>query len=75
MAEALNPDDEAMAGQARRAPVTDMDETGGYRPGVWVWRWVRVNTTGALCKVQTSRRPVAFEALRAPWAGIWVSDG
>jgi len=28
VSEALNPDDEAMAVQARRAPVNDMDETG-----------------------------------------------
>jgi len=75
VSEALNPHDEAIAVQARRAPVNSMDETGWYRHGVWGWRWVRVNTTVALFKVQTSRSHIAFEALIAPWAGIVVSDG
>jgi transposase len=73
--EALKPHDEAIAVQARRAPVNYLDETGWYRHGVLVWRWVMVNTTVALFKVQTSRRPTAFEALIAHWAGILVSDG
>ena len=75
VSEALKPHDEAIAVQARRAPVNDIAETGGSRHGVLVWLWVMVNTTVALFKVQTSRSPTAFEALIAPWAGILVSDG
>lgn len=75
VSEALQPHDEAMAVQARRAPVNDMDEPGGYQHGVLAWLWVMVNTTGALCKVQASRRHVAFEAWLAHGAGILVSAG
>jgi transposase len=75
VSEALKPYDAAMAVQARRAPVHDMDETGWYRHGVLVWLWVMVHTTVALCKVQTSRSHTAFEAVMAHWAGILVSDG
>ena len=75
VSEALNPYYEAIAVQARRAPVNYIDETGWYRHGALVWLWVMVNTTVALFKVQTSRSHVAFEALIAHWAGILVSDG
>jgi hypothetical protein len=75
VSEALKPHDEAIAVQARRAPVNDIDETGWYQHGVLVWLWVMVNTTVALFKVQASRSHVAFEALIAHWAGILVSDG
>jgi transposase len=75
VSEALRPHYEAIAVQARRAPVNYIDETGWYRHGVLVWLWVMVNTTAALFKVQTSRSHVAFEALIAHWAGILVSDG
>jgi transposase len=75
VSEALKPHYEAIAVQARQAPVNYLDETGWYRPGVVVWLWVMVNTTVALCKVQTSRRHTAFEAVIAPWAGILGSDG
>jgi transposase len=75
VSEALKPHDEAMAVQARRAPVNYSDETGWYQHGVLAWLWVMVNTTVALFKVQASRSHVAFEALIAHWAGIVVSDG
>jgi len=75
VSEALKPYDEAIAVQARRAPVNYIDETGWYRHGVLVWLWVMVNTTVAVFKVQTSRSHIAFEALIAHWAGILVSDG
>jgi transposase len=75
VSEALAPHDEAMAEQARRARVYDIDETGGYQHGVLAWRWVMVHTTVALFKVQGSRSQAAFEALVASWAGILVSDG
>ena len=73
--EALTPADEASAGQTRRAPVTDLDESGGSQPGIVAGRWVRVNTTVVWCKGLTSRRHAAFEALSAPWTGIVVRDG
>jgi transposase len=75
VSEALKPYDEAIAVQARRAPVNYIDETSWYRHGVLGWLWVMVNTTVALFKVQTSRSHAAFEALIAHWAGILVSDG
>jgi transposase len=75
VSEALKPYYEAIAVQARRAPVNYIDETSWYRHGVLVWLWVMVNTTVALFKVQTSRSHAAFEALIAHWAGILVSDG
>jgi transposase len=64
-----------MAVHARRAPVNDLAETSWYRPGVVVWLGVMVNTTVALCKVQTSRSHAAFEALMAHWPGILVREG
>jgi transposase len=75
VSEALRPYYEAIAGQARRAPVNYIDETGWYQHGVLAWLWVMVNTTVALFKVQASRSHDAFEALIAHWAGIVVSDG
>jgi transposase len=75
VSEALNPADEAMAVQARRAPVNDLDETGWYQHGSLAWLWVMVNTTVALFKVQASRSHAAFEALSAPGAGLLVRDG
>ena len=75
VSEALKPHYEAIAVQARRAPVNYIDETGWYQHGVLAWLWVMVNTTVALFKVQASRSHVAFEALIAHWAGIVVSDG
>jgi transposase len=75
VSEALTPHDEAIAEQARRARVHDIDETGWYQHGVLAWLWVMVNTTVALFKVQGSRSQAAFEALVASWAGILVSDG
>jgi hypothetical protein len=75
VSEALNPHDEAIAVQARRAPVTDLAETGWSRHGVWVWRWVMVHPPGAWFKVQTSRSHTAFEALIAHGAGIVVREG
>jgi transposase len=75
VSEALRPHYEAIAVQARRAPVNYIDETGWYQHGVLAWLWVMVNTTFALFKVQASRSHAAFEALIAHWAGIVVSDG
>ena len=75
VSEALAPHDEAIAEQARRARVKDIDETGWYQQGVLAWLWVMVNTPVAWFKVQASRSHAAFEALVASWAGIVVSDG
>jgi transposase len=75
VSEALRPHYEAIAAQARRAPVNYIDETGWYQHGVLAWLWVMANTTVALFKVQASRSHPAFEALIAHWAGILVSDG
>jgi transposase len=75
VSEAIRPYYEAIAEQARSAPVNYIDETAWYQHGVLAWLWVMVNTTVALFKVQSSRNKEAFEALVARWAGILVSDG
>jgi transposase len=72
---AIAPVHEAIAAEAQKATVNDMDETSGDRHGVVTWWWVMVNTTVALFKVQTHRNTAAFEAWMACWAGILVSDG
>jgi transposase len=74
-AEAIEPYYEAIAKQARAAPVNHVDETAWYQHGVLAWLWVMVNTNVALFKVQASRSKAAFEALVERWAGILVSDG
>jgi transposase len=75
VSEALQPLHEAIAQQARRAPVNYVDETVWYQHGVLAWLWVMVNTTVAFFNVQASRNKAAFEALVARWAGLLVSDG
>jgi transposase len=75
VSQAITPYDEAMAAQARRATVNDMDETTGYQQGVLAWLWVMVNPTVAVFTVQASRSQAAFEALIERWAGILVSEG
>jgi transposase len=75
VSEALRPHYEAMAAEARRAPVNYIDETGWYQHGGLAWLWVMVNTTVAFFKVQASRDTRAFAVLVASWAGILVSDG
>src|SRR4029450_12352278 len=73
--EAIAPGYEAIAAQARRATINDIDETNWYQHGVLAWLWVMVNTTVALFTVQANRNTAAFEALIERWAGILVSDG
>ena len=75
VSDALIPDDEAIAEQARPARVNSMDETGGSQHGVWAWLWVMVNPTAAGFTVQASRSHAAVEALVASWAGLLVSAG
>jgi transposase len=75
VSEAITPYYEAIAKQARAAPVNHVDETAWYQHGVLAWLWVMVNTTVAYFKVHASRSTAAFEALMGRWAGILVSDG
>jgi transposase len=75
VSEALEPYYEAIAAQARAAPVNYIDETPWYQHGVLAWLWVMVNPTVALFTVQVSRSKAAFEALVKHWAGRLVSDG
>jgi hypothetical protein len=75
VADALAPPDEAMAAQARRARVHDLDETGGSQPGVWAWLGVLVNPTVAWCTGPAGRRQAAFAARVASWAGLLGSEG
>jgi transposase len=75
VSEAIRPHYEAIAEQARRAPVNYIDETTWYQHGVLAWLWVMVNATVAFFTVHASRSQAAFEALVERWAGILVSDG
>ena len=75
VSEALMPLYEAIAHQARSAPVNSVAVDTWYQHGVLAWLWVMVNTTGAFFNIQASRNKVAFAALVARWAGILVSDG
>src|SRR5262249_5319264 len=75
VSDAITPHYEAIAEQARRAPVNYIDETAWYQHGVLAWLWVMVNTTVALFTVQSSRSKEAFERLVERWTGILVSDG
>jgi transposase len=75
VSDAIIPHYEAIAEQARRAPVNYIDETAWHQHGVLAWLWVMVNTTVAFFTVHASRSQAAFEALVERWAGILVSDG
>jgi transposase len=75
VSEAITPHSEAIATQARRARVHDLDETAWDQHGVWAWLWVMVTTTVALFKVHASRSQGAFAALIEHGAGLLVSDG
>ena len=75
VSDAITPHYEAIAEQARRAPVNYIDETAWYQHGVLAWLWVMVNATVAFFTVHASRSQAAFEALVERWAGILVSDG
>jgi transposase len=75
VSDAIRPHYEAIAEQARRAPVNYIDETAWYQHGVLAWLWVMVNATVAFFTVHASRSQAAFEALVERWAGILVSDG
>ncbi|HXH08199.1 MAG TPA: IS66 family transposase [Alphaproteobacteria bacterium] len=74
-AEAIEPYSEAIAKQARAAPVNHVEETAWDQQGVLAWLWGMVNTHVALFKVQASRSKAAFEVLVERWAGIVVSAG
>jgi transposase len=75
VSDAITPHYEAIAEQARRAPVNYIDETAWHQHGVLAWLWVMVNATVAFFTVHASRSQAAFEALVERWAGILVSDG
>jgi transposase len=75
VSDAITPHYEAIAEQARHAPVNYIDETAWYQHGVLAWLWVMVNTTVALFTVQSSRSKEVFERLVERWTGILVSDG
>jgi transposase len=72
---AITPPYEAMAKQARRAPVNDHAEPAWSQHGVLAWLWVMVTTTVACFQVQASRSKAAFEDLVERWAGSLVSAG
>jgi transposase len=71
----IPPYDEALAAQARQAPVNSTNETAWYRHGGLAWLWGMVNPTVAFFKVQASRGQTAFEAVVQHGPGILIGDG
>jgi transposase len=73
--QAITPHYEAIAQQARRAPVNYIDETPWFCINTLHWLWVMVSATAALYMIHPRRSKEAFAALIDDWAGILVSDG
>lgn len=72
---AISPHYEAIASEARQAPVAYIDETPWYRQGSLEWLWTMVSDRVAFYMINARRSKAAFFALIEQWAGILVSDG
>jgi transposase len=75
VAHAIEPHYQAMARQARQAPVNDIDETPWFLTNTRHWLWVMANDTVAFYMIHPRRSKAAFAALIEDWAGWLVSDG
>lgn len=75
VAHALEPHYQAIASQARRAPVNYMDETPWFLTNTLPWLWVMANETVAFYMIHPHRSKEAFTALIDDWEGLLVSDG
>jgi len=75
VAHAIEPHYQAIASQARRAPVNYIDETSWFLTNTLHWLWVMANETVAFYMIHPHRSKVAFAALIEEWAGLLVSDG
>lgn len=75
VAHAIEPHYQAIARQARRAPVNYIDETSWFLTNTLHWLWVMASETVAFSMLHPRRSQEAFAALIDAWAGILVSDG
>ena len=75
VAHAIEPHYQAIASQARRAPVNYIDETPWFLTNTLHWLWVMASETVALYMIHPRRSKEAFAALIDDWTGILVSDG
>ena len=75
VAHAIEPHYQAIASQARRAPVNYIDETPWFCTNTLHWLWVMANETVAFYMVHPHRSKAAFAALIEDWTGLLVSDG
>jgi len=66
---------QAMASQARQAPVNYIDDTSWFLTNTRHWLWVMAHETVAFSMLQPHRSTIAFAALIEAWAGLLVSDG
>jgi transposase len=73
--QAIAPHYEAIAQQARRAPVNYIDETPWFLTNTLHWLWVMASDTVAFYMIHAHRSKEAFAALIDDWEGLLVSDG
>lgn len=75
VAHAIEPHYQAIASQARRALVNDMDAPSWFLTSTLHWWWVMAHETVACSMIHPHRSKVAVAALIEEWAGLLVSDG
>jgi transposase len=73
--QAIAPHYQAIATQARQAPVNYIDETPWFLTNALQWLWVMASDTVALYMIHPRRSKEAFTALIEDWEGLLVSDG
>ena len=75
VAYAIEPHYQAIARQARQAPVNYIDETSWFLTNTLHWLWVMANERVAFSMIHPHRSKAAFAALIEEWTGLLVSDG
>jgi hypothetical protein len=75
VAPALEPHDQAIASQARRAPGNYIDATPWFLATTLHWLGVMAGETVACSRLHPRRSQEALAALIDDWAGILVRDG
>lgn len=75
VAHAIEPHDQAIAHQARRAAVNAIDETSWYLTHPLHWLWVMAHETVAFSLLHPHRSTAAFASLIEEWTGLLVRDG
>jgi len=73
--QAIEPHYEAIAQEARNAPVNNIDETSHRQKGKLSWLWVMANSLVVFFMIHTHRSYEAFQSLIDEWTGILISDG